>query len=728
MDEGASGDVNVELPRRIGRYSIEGVLGRGGMATVYLGRGSGNAAPVAIKVMQPELAANPHFVERFVAEVRAAMAMQCEHIVQVQWCGDEGGLYYMVMELVDGGSVADLLDKVGKLPAPLAAELFGQLMSGLEYAHARGVVHRDLKPANMLLTREGVLKVADFGVAKMLGAAALTQTGAFVGTPAYVSPEHANGKTVDARSDLFSAGVILYELLCGKNPHDGHSPGVAIAKILKDASPPIAEAEPTVPPALEAVVERLLQREPALRHSSASEVLAELAPYVDENQKKYPRIVAETLKHPSEAVGRLNDAEATRWLIKAEEIFRRDPNQRNQAAMCLYRAVLLSPENSRVNQRFREVCAHLRIRLDGAKNPKIAELESKLEADPNAIGVLQQLANLYKLEGNIFKSAMYLKRYLRLKPQDGFVAGQLSLLTGERILPPPSTAGLTAGVKTGGFRAAPNLPAGISVPGAAPSTAPPPSDVELSTTSTFAEHLGAIWDAVGKKLLVTGAIAALVVLAVRRVSGFIDQSNEETANKSEALAKVKDREDAARLRSEAEAEVRRASEENAKASTAQFEAAMTLYRKGDYLGAVRVFEDLMVKYPKRPEAAKAELFRGKALLAAGRYEEANRALGHLLTSRSGSPDYAEALVRRAESSARLGDSPQAIADCSQLLRDNPTSGFAAEALTIRGEAYLARNDPQNATADFKNVLDRTGPSDPLHERAQAALKSLEKPR
>ena len=136
----------------------------------------------------------------------------------------------------------------------------------------------------------------------------------------------------------------------------------------------------------------------------------------------------------------------------------------------------------------------------------------------------------------------------------------------------------------------------------------------------------------------------------------------------------------------------------------------------------------MVKYPKRPEAAKAELFRGKALLAAGRYEEANRALGHLLTSRSGSPDYAEALVRRAESSARLGDSPQAIADCSQLLRDNPTSAFAAEALTIRGEAYLARNDPQNATADFKNVLDRTGPSDPLHERAQAALKSLEKPR
>jgi hypothetical protein len=184
-----------EAGSQVGDYRVERRLGQGGMATVYLATDA-LGMPVALKVMRPELAQEPDYLKRFLQEAEAARALLHPHVVAVLGTGTAGGLPYIATEYVDGGSVDDLLRAGGPMPTALALELMGQLLAGAAVAHDQGVIHRDLKPANLLLTRQGVLKVADFGIAKRQSDARLTQTGMVLGTPAYMSPEQAMAKVL----------------------------------------------------------------------------------------------------------------------------------------------------------------------------------------------------------------------------------------------------------------------------------------------------------------------------------------------------------------------------------------------------------------------------------------------------------------------------------------------------------------------------------------------------
>lgn len=218
-----------------GQYAIRSVLGRGGMATVYLARQASMDRDVAVKVMAAELADDEQFVARFEHEAQLIARLQHPHILPVIDFGREDKHIYIVMQLVRGGSLDDRLSR-GPLPLPLAARMLGQIASALTFAHEQGIVHRDLKPNNVLLDERDNAYLTDFGIAKMLaGTTKLTATGNILGTPAYMAPEQWRGELVDARIDIYSLGIMLYEMVLGQLPFSGDTPYTLMYKHFNDA-------------------------------------------------------------------------------------------------------------------------------------------------------------------------------------------------------------------------------------------------------------------------------------------------------------------------------------------------------------------------------------------------------------------------------------------------------------------------------------------------------------
>ncbi len=214
--------------KTIGKYRIVARLGRGGMAEVYKGYQPGLDRYVAVKVLHSHLADEEDFIGRFEREATAVARLRHSNIVQVYDFDTEGSTYYMVMEFVEGPTLkAELKERSmqGKtFSLPEVSRIFSALSSAIDYAHSRGMVHRDLKPANVMFTAEGQVVLTDFGIARIMGATRYTMTGAISGTPAYMSPEQGQGERGDERSDIYSLGVILYEMVTGRVPYDADTP------------------------------------------------------------------------------------------------------------------------------------------------------------------------------------------------------------------------------------------------------------------------------------------------------------------------------------------------------------------------------------------------------------------------------------------------------------------------------------------------------------------------
>lgn len=269
-----------------GRYEVHRTLARGGMADVYLARDRSLDRPVAVKVLFNEFATDPSFVERFRREAQSAAGLAHPNIVAVYDWGAEEGTYFIVMEYVDGQSLADLLRSSGPLHPRRAAELAFEVAGALGFAHSRGVIHRDIKPGNVLVSSNGVAKVTDFGIARAVSSPSedLTQAGSVMGTATYFSPEQAQGFNVDARSDLYSLGVVLYEMLCGRPPFTGDSPVAIAYKHVQERPSAPSQFVSGLPPGLEAVVMRLLAKNPDNRYRSAEDVRADLRRWLDGQQ------------------------------------------------------------------------------------------------------------------------------------------------------------------------------------------------------------------------------------------------------------------------------------------------------------------------------------------------------------------------------------------------------------------------------------------------------------
>jgi tetratricopeptide (TPR) repeat protein len=278
--------------RLAGRYRIDGILGVGGMGIVYRAHDLQLDVPVAVKVLRPEHALDARFLERFRRELILARQVSHRNVVRIHDLGQDGALHFLTMDLVEGRSLRDLLEAEGALPLARALNLVKQLARALAGAQAQGVVHRDLKPDNILIDASDNAFITDFGIARSLGGAALTRTGMVVGTPSYLSPEQARGEEVDGRSDLYTLGLIFFEMLADALPFRGGSDSEVLAQRLV-ATPSLDLLAGKVDAAVLAVLRRLLDRDAARRYQSAPELLADL----DELEGLDP--TAATLRRPA---------------------------------------------------------------------------------------------------------------------------------------------------------------------------------------------------------------------------------------------------------------------------------------------------------------------------------------------------------------------------------------------------------------------------------------------
>jgi len=268
---------------KAGRYEIVGELGRGAMGVVYKAVDPVIGRTVAVKTIRLSEEgtglSHPELLTRFQTEARAAGLLTHPNIVVVFDAGEEDGLYYITMELVEGKSLQALLDDGHSFPLPRTLRIMDQTCSALQFAHERNVIHRDIKPANLMLTADDTVKVTDFGTAKILQFGTVQQTAHVMGTPSYMSPEQVKGRAVDGRSDIFSLGVMLYEMVTGEKPFPGQNITTVIYKIVNEEPVPPRQINPSIHAGISAVVMRALEKEPDQRYQSCREMLEDLRNY-----------------------------------------------------------------------------------------------------------------------------------------------------------------------------------------------------------------------------------------------------------------------------------------------------------------------------------------------------------------------------------------------------------------------------------------------------------------
>ncbi len=310
------------------RYQIIRTLGEGGMANVYLAHDNILDRNVAVKVLRGDLASDEKFVRRFQREALSASSLSHPNIVEMYDVGEDDGQYYIVMEYVDGKTLKQVLKARGHLSITEVLDIMLQLTDGMAHAHDSYIIHRDIKPQNIMILSNGMIKITDFGVATALNSTQLTQTNSVMGTVHYLPPEQANGKGSTIRSDIYSMGIMMYELLVGQVPYKGDSAVEIALKHLKEPLPSVRKANPSIPQSVENVIIKATAKNPKNRYSDAREMHEDIKTVLDESRKDEKRYVYPHPENDLEETKALDD-ELTK-ITKKSEIKEKEDNKKEE--------------------------------------------------------------------------------------------------------------------------------------------------------------------------------------------------------------------------------------------------------------------------------------------------------------------------------------------------------------------------------------------------------------
>ena len=405
-------------------------VGKGGMASVVLYENRLTGEQLAVKMLHSHVVNDKSSIERFFHEVQASIRLDHKNIVKVMGYGTWMGTPALVMEYIDGGDLKGLIQQTERIPVIIAAYIAYQLFKGLDYSHRLGIIHRDIKPSNILIDKTGKIKLTDFGISKVSDLTRLTVSGDILGTPAYMSPEQAQGKKLDEPSDIFSAGVMLYEMLTHSNPFMAESASGTLLNIIRCNPAPIFELNPTIPYKMEVILDKLLARESQDRIQSAAECADLMLEIMEELQPVKPfssEDFVTFLRNPEEFTRKFQVEESLKYLEKGKVLLSQEQVSPEKAAVEFYRSLFMYPGNADARQYLTSLTKKL-PGGNGKPSDKLLELEHLVQTDPNNVAMLLQVIKRSRAEGDFIKAITYSKRLARLRPKDVYILGQIETL------------------------------------------------------------------------------------------------------------------------------------------------------------------------------------------------------------------------------------------------------------------------------------------------------------
>jgi hypothetical protein len=416
-------------PGRIDHYRVERRLALGGMAEIFLALDERSGRRVALKKILPHVASDADFRERFFHEIRIQISLKHPNIVELLDCSPDPANAYIVMEYVDGGELLGLRHGAGRFPWEIALHVVDQSLRGLSAAHRKGVIHRDVKPQNIMYTREGEVKIGDFGISHAAHLTRLTVTGTVVGTPAHMSPEQARGEELDARTDLFSMGTVLYELVAGHNPFTADSIAATLRRVV-DIEPEVPSLlDPTIPPSVDSFLRKLHVKDRRQRFSSADAACEAIAAlFAKEHLEGAAAAFREFLADPKAYVATRNQRLAADSAATAKRLLADRNASPEEALWAAYRTVACAPDDANAQTLLRTAAARAGQREQPVENPKIRELEQALRKDPDNPALLLQLAKLYRLEKDFINLMRFMRKLREVAPADPYTQGQIAAL------------------------------------------------------------------------------------------------------------------------------------------------------------------------------------------------------------------------------------------------------------------------------------------------------------
>jgi tetratricopeptide (TPR) repeat protein len=704
------------------------------MAEVFLAVEERSGRRVAVKRLLPHVASDPDFVARFFHEIRIQATLKHPNVVELVDFDPSPDGGWLAMEFVDGGGLHQLLREAGRLPWAAALWATAEFLRGLGAAHARGIVHRDVKPQNVMWTRDGRVKITDFGVSTAEHLTRLTVEGTVVGTPAFMSPEQARGEPLDGRSDLFSAGTVLYALLTGKSPFAADSVAATLRRVAELEPEPPSLLDPSIPPAVDRVVRSLMHKERERRPATAALAVAavEAVLPLPSDRNEGSAGFAALARDPSGRAAEERRGQAAEGRLEVERLLADRTAPPEEALWAAYRTVSVDPDDEEAKTLFATAAGRLGQRRTPVDNARIRALEEELRSDPENVALLLQLAKLYRLEKDFVGLMRFYRKLKDLAPADAYTQGQVASLLGTPAARDPSHPPGPRTVPGGhGGHAALEAPPAFEATGT-PARSGVPQAALVGAAVVLLVAAGVFWlRGPGKRIIEPGAEErARAEAIVKRLKGAGSGASAEPARTNarsgddplqKALEKgalVEKEEGPARAADFYAREVPGLARPEAR-GVLLLALAEARHRARDEAGALAALDEA---------AALGGTARTKGLLARGELLDASgqdaRATWEELSRGEDAAARTKAILRLALASDRGGDRTRALALYEDVLRRSPDDPEANAARL--GAAALYRADGR--TEDARRLWDevkRRAPGTDFARSADEGLKSLE---